>query len=70
MNKATLGYAMTGSFCTFEKSLAQLQALLDDGYAALPILSFHAARTDTRFGKANDFIARMEEMTGHAVLQT
>ena len=70
MNKATLGYAMTGSFCTFEKSLAQLQALVKEGYAALPILSFHAAQTDTRFGKAQDFIARMEDLTGHTVLQT
>ena len=70
MNKATLGYAMTGSYCTFEKSLAQLQALLDAGYAVLPMLSFHAAQTDTRFGKAADFIARMEAMTGHAVLRT
>ncbi len=70
MNKATLGYAMTGSFCTFEKSLAQLQTLLDAGYAALPILSFHAAQTDTRFGKAAEFVRRMEDMTGHAVLQT
>ena len=70
MNKATLGYAMTGSFCTFEKSLAQLQNLLDVGYAALPILSFHAAQTDTRFGKAKDFISRLEDMTGHAVLRS
>ena len=70
MNKATLGYAMTGSYCTFSQSLAALQTLLDAGYNVLPILSFHAAEVDTRFGKAADVIAHMEAMTGHAVLKT
>lgn len=32
-----IGYAVTGSFCTFSKTLAVMQALVDKGYELVPI---------------------------------
>ena len=42
----TLGFAMTGSFCTFEKATAQLEAL-SHTYHILPLMSQNAYTTDT-----------------------
>ena len=48
MEKITLGYAMTGSFCTFEKSIAEMARLRSLGYELLPIMSENAYSTSTR----------------------
>ena len=66
----TAVYALTGSFCTFSKALQGLQGLLDAGFEVIPAMSFNAARLDTRFGRAADFRARLEEMCGRPVIDT
>ena len=43
-----LGYAVTGSFCTFSKTLVALQALIDKGYDITPVFSFNTLNLDTR----------------------
>ena len=70
MDKIKLGFALCGSFCTFSKAIPKIQYLVDSGYDVTPIMSFHAYETDTRFGKAADFVAQAEEITGHPVLHT
>ena len=54
---------MCGSFCTFKKVLSVMEKLTDE-YDIAPILSEGAAKTDTRFGKAEDFIQRITEICG------
>ena len=70
MTKATIGFAMCGSFCTFSKAFEQMRALVEDGYDVIPIMSGNASSTDTRFGKASEMIERAEEITGKRVLTT
>ena len=65
----TIGFALCGSFCTFEKSLAQLEFLAQT-YNILPLMSQTAYETDTRFGKAADWVARLEQAAGREVLHT
>lgn len=67
--KPQIGYALTGSFCTFRKSLSALAALTEE-YDVHPIFSDAAYRTDTRFGKAADFIAQVEALCGREILHT
>ena len=45
-----IGYCLTGSFCTFAKSLEALEALVRAGHIITPIMSQTAYTTDTRFG--------------------
>jgi len=66
---AKLGFALTGSFCTFEANL-RLMERLRESYDIVPILSFNAASLDTRFGKAEDFISRIEAICGKKVIRT
>ena len=56
-----LAFAMCGSFCTFEKALAQL-ALLRKDWDMLPVMSETAYTTDTRFGTAESFHERIENI--------
>lgn len=70
MEKIKLGFALCGSFCTFSKAIPQVRYLVDMGYDVTPVMSFYAYELDTRFGKAADFVAQLEEITGHSVLHT
>lgn len=64
-----IGCAMCGSFCTFEKTIKVLESL-GDRYDLTVIMSETAAGTDTRFGKAEDYIRQLEELTGKPVMRT
>ena len=55
-----IGYAFYGSFCTLQRSLKIMRALALDGNNVLPIVSDAVYNTDTRFGKAEDFIKTIE----------
>jgi len=70
VEKITLGYAMTGSFCTFEKCIAEMARLRSMGYELLPVMSENAYTTSTRFGKARDIISRVEDICGKSVIHT
>ena len=65
-----IGFAMTGSFCTFSAVMPQMKALAGAGYRVIPIMSENAYATDTRFGRAADWIAQAEEITGNPVIHT
>lgn len=65
----TLAFAMCGSFCTFEKALAQL-ALLRKDWDMLPVMSETAYTTDTRFGTAESFHERIENICGREIIHT
>ncbi len=68
-DKARLGFALCGSFCTFDKALAEMEALAAD-YEITPIFSFNAASMDTRFGPAEEFVRRAEELCGRKAILT
>lgn len=65
-----IGFALTGSFCTFSKVIPKIKELVDEGAEVLPIMSFNAYNLDTKFGKAKDFIAQIEEITGNEIIHT
>lgn len=70
MSKASIGYALCGSFCTFDKAISEMKNLIALGYDVLPIMSTTAATTDTRFGRAKDFISEIEELTKKKVVDS
>jgi dipicolinate synthase subunit B len=65
-----IGYALCGSFCTFSKSVQVLSTLKKSGFDILPIMSEIAADTDTRFGRAADFVWQIEDICGRSVVRT
>lgn len=65
-----VGFIMTGSFCTFKKTLEQLKKIIAQKADVLPIMSENAYNMDTKFGKAQDFIDDIEGLTGKKIIHT
>ena len=70
MSEPTLGFAITGSFCTFQKTLAALKALKKAYPKIIPVLSEAAYDTDTRFFEAAAFRREVEVVCEHEILHT
>lgn len=64
-----IGMALCGSYCTFGKALAAAERLAGE-CELTAIMSETAAETDTRFGEADYFLGRLEELTGKPVMRT
>jgi len=65
-----IGFAMTGSFCTLDKVLPEIQKIVNEGAEVLPIISYAVDQTDTRFGKAADFKESLRKITGKDIIST
>lgn len=65
-----VGFVMTGSFCTFKNTIPQMKRILEEGGEVLPVMSFNAYNLDTKFGKAQDFINEIEDITGKKIIHT
>lgn len=61
-------YGLCGSFCTLSRSLAEMEKLVNEGHEILPVGSFHFASVDTRFGRAEEFIKKAEEIAGKKMI--
>jgi dipicolinate synthase subunit B len=65
-----LGWALCGSFCTFERILPVIRETVNRGIEVTPIFSETAYHTDTRFGPADYWVKQAEEITGRSALHT
>ena len=70
IQKPRLGFAITGSFCTHDTILKEIQILVNKGYTIYPIVSETSAQTDTRFGSAQALLRNLENITGNKPLTT
>lgn len=66
----TVGFAMTGSFCTFARVIKEAEKLASTDADIFPIMSETAFSTDTRFGKAADFVNRLQMICGNPVIKS
>lgn len=65
-----VGFALTGSFCTFAKVLPEVERLVDEGADVTAILSDSADKYDTRFGCADDLKITLRKITGKDIITT
>lgn len=65
-----IGFVLTGSFCTFSKTIPKMKELIDRGAEIIPIMSYNSYSLDTKFGKAQDFIDQIENITGKKIIHT
>lgn len=70
MTNVTTGFALCGSFCTLKRAIAQLEILKQSGMDIIPIMSPAVYNTDTRFGKAQDFINQVEQICKNKIINT
>ncbi len=65
-----IGYSFCGSFCTFKDSFSALEAVVKKYGDVLPIMSFNACYTDTRFGRSEEWVDRIESLCGRKIIKT
>jgi dipicolinate synthase subunit B len=65
-----IGFGLTGSFCTLDKALTQMEKLAFLGADIIPVLSYMVDSTDTRFGTAQYFCSRIMAVTGKDCITT
>lgn len=65
-----IGFCLTGSFCTFKNTILQMKELLKEEANILPIMSYNAYKTDSKFGKSSEFIKEIEDITNNRIIHT
>jgi dipicolinate synthase subunit B len=65
-----IGFGLTGSHCTYDAVMPEIEKLMAAGAEILPIVSYTVQTTNTRFGKGEDWVKKLEEMTGNKVIDT
>ena len=68
MKNKNIGFAITGSYCTFSLILKQLELFAKDNNV-YPIFSYSVLE-DTRFFKADDFLKQVEKICGRKVIKS
>lgn len=65
-----IGFGLTGSHCTYDAVMPEIKKLITKGADVIPIVSYTVQSTNTRFGKGEEWVKKLEEMTGHQVIDT
>lgn len=70
LNGVKVGFAITGSFCTFSKIIPQIENLVNEGADIYPIISDSVNNFDTRFNTAEDFKNKLQAITGKSPINS
>ena len=62
-----IGFAMCGSFCTYEAAFKAMEVLAKEN-TVFPIFSFSSQSVDSRFGTAAEHLQRAEAICGRKVI--
>jgi dipicolinate synthase subunit B len=65
-----IGFGLTGSHCTYDEVYPEIEKLVNAGAEVVPIVTFTVKNTETRFGKGEDWIERIETLTGRKVIDS
>jgi len=65
-----VGFALTGSFCTFAKVMPEVERLIKEGAEVFPIVSESVKNFNTRFGNADEWLLKLEGITGKKIIST
>jgi len=66
----TVGFAISGSYCTFSSVLTALEEVCERYENVVPIVSENVSCTDTRFGSAEEFRKKVRELCGREIIST
>lgn len=62
-------WCFCASFCTLERAVSQFEKTAAQGHSMIPVGSPEFLGSDTRFGKAEDWIARIEKACGRPIVR-
>ncbi|GLH63201.1 dipicolinate synthase subunit B [Parageobacillus sp. G301] len=65
-----IGFGLTGSHCTYDAVMPEIEKLVNEGAEVLPIVTYTVKTTNTRFGEGEEWVKKLEEITGNEVIDT
>lgn len=65
-----IGFGLTGSHCTYDAVYPEIEKLVNAGAEVVPVVTFTVKNTETRFGKGEDWIERIEKLTGKTAIDS
>lgn len=65
-----IGFGLTGSHCTYDAVYPEIERLVQAGAEVLPVVTGTVKNTTTRFGKGEDWIERIETLTGKKAIDS
>jgi dipicolinate synthase subunit B len=65
-----IGFALTGSFCTFDDTLVHIERLVALGVDVTPIFSYHVDGLETRFVSGDALREKVRALTGKEIITT
>ncbi len=65
-----IGFGLTGSHCTYDAVFPEIEKLVNEGADVLPIVTYTVKTTNTRFGEGEEWVKKLEQLTGNEVIDT
>ncbi|KAB2335471.1 dipicolinate synthase subunit B [Bacillus mesophilum] len=65
-----IGFGLTGSHCTYDAVFPEIEKLVNAGAEVIPVVTFTVKNTTTRFGKGEDWVKRIEDLTGNKAIDS
>lgn len=65
-----IGFALTGSHCTMDEVLVEIERLKNAGAEVFPVVSYSVDSTDSRFGTAAALKQKLRQIAGREVINT
>lgn len=70
LNGKRIGFGLTGSHCTYDAVYPEIEKLVQSGAEVLPVVTYTVKNTETRFGSGEDWVDKIEKLTGHKAIAT
>ena len=65
-----IGFGITGSHCTLEHILPEIEKIIQEGAEIFPVISPAIDLTDTRYGDAQEWKTKLSKATGRKVINS
>ncbi|MCR6111066.1 dipicolinate synthase subunit B [Bacillus sp. A301a_S52] len=65
-----IGFGLTGSHCTYEEVIPEIEKLVSLGAKVTPFVSYTVQTTDSKFGKSDDWIKKIKAITSEPLVDT
>ncbi|MFW5786942.1 MAG: dipicolinate synthase subunit B [Halanaerobiales bacterium] len=66
----TIGFAVTGSYCTLDKALESMKSIADTGASIIPIVSSVVSENDSKFGYAHDWLKKIKDISNNKIIDS
>lgn len=70
LNGKRIGFGLTGSHCTYDAVFPEIEKLVNAGAEVVPVVTHTVQNTETRFGAGEDWVKRIEDLTGNKVIDS